>query len=286
MPATIEILEVNTTKNDVVTANPIQLHQVLMNLCTNASHAMKTIGGTLEISLAEENITKEDLTLLPGKDPGRYLQLTVSDTGHGIEKEKLDQIFEPYFTTKEKGEGTGLGLSVVHGIVENHGGFIKVYSEVNKGTRFHVFLPLLEAKSIQDEKKDQEIIPTGTESILYVDDEKILILAGKNILEDLGYSVSGLSCSEEALALFKKDKYAFDLVVTDKTMPKMTGFALAEELIKIRSDIPIILSTGHTDERDLARARYIGIKTIIPKPIELKTLATTIRNILDKPEPG
>ncbi len=284
-PSTIEIHEQFIAKNAEVTADPDQIHQVLMNLCTNAGHAMKNTGGSLTISLTEEDVTEEDPVLSSGKGPGRYLKLTVTDTGHGIEKELLGKIFEPYITTMKKGEGTGLGLSVVHGIVENHGGFIKVQSEINKGTRFDVFFPLLKAGSRPDEKTDPEIIPTGTKSILYVDDEEALVLAGKNMFEDLGYQVTGATSPEEALAEFNKNKDTFDLVITDKTMPKMTGFDLAEELLKIRPEIPIILSTGRTEEGDRNRAKRIGIKSILLKPLDLKSLVRTVRNNLDKPAP-
>jgi len=242
---------------------------------------MKETGSVLEVVLDELNLTDEDLIAYNDLKSGPYLRLTVSDTGAGIEKENLERIFEPYFTTKEKGEGTGLGLAVVHGIVKDHGGDIKVYSEVGKGTTFQVCLPLLTKEEDTPEKEKPVQIPTGNETILFVDDEETLVYAGKLVLERLGYTVVTSTRADEALEKFKNEKETFDLVITDKTMPHMTGFDLAGEIKGIRSDIPVIMCTGFSDKVDATKAHEAGIREFVMKPLNKQQMAETVRKVLD-----
>jgi len=283
LPSTIEIKYEIKTDNDVVMADPTQLHQVLMNLCTNAGHAMKENGGVLNIRLEEMTSGEDEFinTLILKK--GSYLKLSVSDTGCGIEKSVLDRIFEPYFTTKKQEEGTGLGLAVVHGIVKSYGGIINVYSELGKGTIFSVMFPLINQR--EDVSKNQKtIISTGTETILLIDDEINLINIGKEMLERIGYRVVADTNAEEALNTFKNEKDNFDLIITDKTMPQITGFDLARRAKEIRRDIPVILCTGFKDKNDTAKADEIGIQAFILKPLNKQRLSETIRTVLDEKE--
>jgi CheY-like chemotaxis protein len=214
--------------------------------------------------------------------PGSYLRLTVRDTGQGIPPALLDRIFDPYFTTKEKGTGTGLGLAVVHGIVKSHDGAIAVESEPGKGTSFHVFLPMIEASS--STTRDAEEAPRGgSERILLVDDEDTLVELGSMMLEGMGYKVSGQTSSVDALDLFKQEPDGFDLVITDLTMPQMTGLELARELLSIRPNLPIILCTGYSENLMPQRTRAMGVRELMTKPFLVRDLAKTIRNALDTP---
>ena len=247
LPSTIEIrqeIEVMPGE-DVVLADPGQIHQVLMNLGTNAGHAMRTKGGTLSVKLSVITDASQ-LSVHPDLKAGPHVCITVSDTGHGMDSAVLERIFDPYFTTKGPGEGTGLGLSVVQGIVKNHNGAITVSSEPGQGTTFSVFLPVLENVDAADAKALQAP-PTGSERILLVDDEEALVDLGKEILETLGYQVTATTSSLDALEIFRAQPYAFDLVITDMTMPSLTGRELAKKIIALRSDTPIILSTGFSD---------------------------------------
>ncbi|MCP4717491.1 MAG: response regulator, partial [Deltaproteobacteria bacterium] len=222
-------------------ADPTQFHQILMNLCTNAGHAMQKDGGDLEIRLKEIFLHKNNLSVSSQLKSGPYLRLTVKDTGHGISKDNLGRIFEPYFTTKGQGEGTGLGLAVVHGIVKDHGGDINAYSEIGKGTIFNVLLPLIYVNEETAYNIKTASLPTGSETILFVDDEQELTNLSKRLLERLGYKVVTHTNSEKALAEFKQSADSYDLVITDKTMPHLTGYDLSREILSIKSDIPIIL---------------------------------------------
>jgi PAS domain S-box-containing protein len=281
LPTTIEIREEIAGETGIVNANPTQMHQVIMNLCTNASHAMQG-RGILEVGLRNVDFDSHSAARYPDIDPGTYLRLTVSDTGEGMTPDVKKRIFEPYFTTKEKGVGTGMGLSVVHGIVKSHEGTITVYSEPGKGSTFHVYIPL-----IQEEVKSPEIdkdapIPTGTEHILFIDDEPALVDMGKQIFERLGYEVTSRTSGVEALELFKAQPDRFDLVITDMTMPNMMGDKLARELMKIRPDIPIIICTGYSERITEEKAKRIGIKAFVMKPLVMKYLANTVRKVLDR----
>ena len=240
LPSTIEIHQHIEAESDTVLADRTQIHQIFLNLCTNAAHAMRDESGVLEVIVAGELMDSEAVGQFSALNPGFYLRLTVSDTGHGIDDEVINRIFEPYFTTKEPGKGTGMGLAVVHGIVKSYGGDITVESKPGKGTAFHVLLPRIEADALSITEKKVEI-PRGTERILCVDDEKVAIDIIQRMLENLGYKVTARTSSVETLEVFKNKPDAFDLVITDMTMPNMTGKELAKELMSIRPDIPMIL---------------------------------------------
>jgi PAS domain S-box-containing protein len=280
IPTTIDI-QVNIESHaGMINADSTQMHQVLMNLCTNAAHAMRDTGGVLDISLCPVFLDAREITSYPELQPGAYLQLTIRDTGAGIDPAIIDRIFEPFFTTKEVGQGTGMGLAVVHGIVKSHGGAITVDSKPGKGTTFHILLPKVEDK--KERTKDKiTTIPKGTECILYVDDEAALVDLGQEMLESLGYRVTAKNNSVEALAAFKTDPHGFDIIITDQTMPAMTGFDLTKQIMHIRPDIPVILCTGHSDQVTQEMARDAGIREFVMKPMTIQTLAETVRSALD-----
>ncbi|MEW6264152.1 MAG: PAS domain S-box protein [Thermodesulfobacteriota bacterium] len=283
LPSTIEIRQDSTIPpgRGIVLADPIQIHQVLMNLCGNAAQAMRATGGVLSVSLSEVEADASLIHRYPDLRSGRYARLTVSDTGHGMDAAVMERIFEPYFTTKEPGEGTGLGLAVVLGIVKSHGGAIVVYSEPGKGTTFHVFLPETEDR-IAPETVPEEALPTGSERLLFVDDETALVHLGKEMLESLGYDVVARTSSLEALETFRLQAGAFNLVITDMTMPGLTGMELAKELMALRPDIPIILCTGFSELINGKAAKEAGIREFIMKPYSATKLAQNIRKVLDE----
>jgi len=280
LPATIEIRKDIVADPRSISADPTQIHQILMNLCTNAAHAMREKGGVLEVDLANESLDSVSDGINLGLHPGHYLRLTVVDTGQGMSPEIMEHIFEPYFTTKEKGEGTGLGLAVVHGIATSIGGTVTVQSEPGKGSAFHVYFPAVESEAPSSIRSGVPH-PGGTERILLVDDEKSMIDALKPMLERLGYSVIARTSSIEALQVFRSDPSEFDLVVTDQTMPGLTGAELAKELLRIKPAIPIILCCGFSALINEEGAEAIGIRGYIRKPIVRKEMATKIRNALD-----
>jgi PAS domain S-box-containing protein len=266
----------------VVMADSTQLHQVLMNISTNAVQAMQETGGVLSLTLDMIELDEDSVHLVPDIKPGVYQKISISDTGTGIPQERLDRIFDPFFTTKKKGEGTGLGLSVAHGIVKNHGGKITVYSEPGKGTTFTIYLPALtEKESTTSISEVKRTLPTGNEHILYVDDEELLVEVGASILGKLGYRVTSFISSLKALENFRQNPHDYDLVVTDLNMPMMTGIDLAGELIRLRRDIPIILCTGFSDKVSSTLSQSIGIKKTIMKPIVARDIAIAIREALD-----
>jgi PAS domain S-box-containing protein len=281
IPTTIEIREKIAGEIGIINANPTQMYQVIMNLCTNASYAMQKGGGILEVSLKNIDLDSHSAVQYPDIDPGKYLRLTVSDTGKGIAPEIIERIFEPYFTTKEKGVGTGMGLSIVHGIVKDHGGMVTVYSEPGKGSTFYVYIPLIQEEVKRPEIDEDAPIPTGTEHILFIDDEPALADLGKQMLERLGYEVTSRTSSVKALELFKAQPDRFDLVVTDMTMPNMTGDRLARELMKIRPDIPVIICTGYSERITEEKTKRIGIKALVMKPYVMKDLASIVRKVID-----
>jgi PAS domain S-box-containing protein len=280
LPSTIEIRQEIWTSSDTVLSNATQVHQILINLCTNAAHSMREKGGILEVSLTEARFDPEDVLLYPDLKPGHYLRLSVSDTGHGVDPSLMERIFDPYFTTKAPGEGTGMGLAVVQGIVKSQGGQVTVYSEVGKGSVFHVFLPRI---ADRDKREEDTIEPTqhGSERILLIDDEATLANLGKELLESLGYRVVAKTSSVEALQVFCAQPERFDLVITDQTMPDMTGMTLAQKVLQVRPDIPIILCTGYSEQVTKDRAREIGIREFLMKPLIIKDLARTMRRLLD-----
>ncbi len=283
LPTTIEIRQDIDNECGPVFASPTQIHQVIMNLCANAYHAMREKGGVLEVTLNETRLPcSEEMTLLPSMDPGLYLRISVSDTGHGMTNETMEKIFDPYFTTKGIGEGTGLGLSVIHGIVRNHNGHITVHSECGKGTAFHIYLPVAAGRSVASSLiSDEALSPTGNENILLVDDEEQIIDVEKQMLEELGYHVTSLTSSTETLEVFRKHPENFDLVITDMTMPNMTGVELSEELMRIRPDIPIILFSGFSERITKESVRAMGIREYMMKPLLKSEIARTIRRALD-----
>lgn len=281
IPKTIEINSYLDPKCGSVFANHSQLHQVIMNLCTNAYYAMKKTGGKLSISLTEVDIFKDGLIPVNNLKKNRFVKLEITDTGTGIEPDKIDKIFEPYFSTKPKDEGTGLGLSVVHGIITSHDGYITVNSEIGKGTSFYVYLPVTRSESEENESTQIEEFRKGSETILYVDDEKLILKVEKMQLEALGYKVYTANNGAEALDIFKDNIDSIDLVITDMTMPNMTGDELAKELIKLKNDVPIILSTGYNDQIDKIKALEMGIKDFLLKPISMNYLNKVIRKVLD-----
>ncbi len=280
LPTTIRINTHIITDSAAVLADPTQIHQVLMNLCTNAAHAMRDKGGTLTIRLDQERLNNRGRHRPPNLIDGDYALLTVQDTGHGMDDAILNRIFDPFFTTKGPGEGTGLGLSVVYGIVQNHGGAIDVTSAPGKGTTFTVYFPLVEKVEAVREMA-AGMLPGGSERILVVDDEAILADVVHTMLKSLGYDATARTSSVEALEAFRARPNSYDLVITDMTMPNMRGDDLARELLKIRPDIPIILCTGFSEMISEEKAKILGIRRFIMKPIFKKDIARTIREILD-----
>jgi len=280
IPSTIEIKE-NIVSKAAVLADLTQIHQVVMNLCTNAYHSMIEKGGVLSVNLNEIKVL--DTNSVPDLDilPGSYLKLQVSDTGCGMSPETVDKIFEPYFTTKELGEGTGLGLAVVLGIVKEHSGYIKVYSKLGQGSDFHVYFPILEDKIDSNKfQEEKNIIQGGTEKIMVVDDETGILETMQELLEDYGYTVMAFSNGEDALKEFKKDPGQFDLIITDLTMPKMTGEELANQILKIKNDLPIMLCTGYSQNFTKENALELGIREYVQKPVESANLLVLVRKML------
>ncbi len=280
LPTTIEIRK-HLTATGMVLSDPTQIEQVIMNLCTNAYHAMRDRGGVLEVSLADVELDSDFTARHLDTHIGPYIRFTVSDTGHGIEKKDIDRIFEPYYTTKEKTGGTGMGLSVVHGMVKSYSGAITVYSEPGKGTTFNVFLPRCEDAEVREEPKEVALPPGGRERILFVDDEPALVDMDRRMLERLGYDVVTSTSGTEALEVFRKQPENFDLVITDMTMPKMTGDKLATELLSIRPGIPIILCTGFSERITGEKAKEMGIRKFVMKPLVKSELAKAVREVLD-----
>jgi PAS domain S-box-containing protein len=281
IPTTIEIKQNIDPKCGVIKADPTQIHQIIMNLSTNAYHAMEETGGELIISLKEIKLNHYD-TIRFDIIPGDYACLTIADTGKGMDKKLIQKIFEPFFTTKEKGKGTGMGLSVAHGIVKSMGGAIKVDSESRKGTKFHVYLPVEKSFSEKQVIDSKVEIQRGMEQILLVDDEEAILTMEKMMLERLGYQVTSRTSSIEALEAFRDSPDKFDLVITDMAMPNMSGDKLSVELTKIRPDIPVLLCTGFSETMSEEKAASVGIKSFLLKPIVMKDLAQNIREVLDK----
>jgi CheY-like chemotaxis protein len=283
LPTTIEVKYFVPKKLPAVVADPTQIHQVVMNLCTNASHAMRESGGTLEVSLEEVMVDDAMAGLVPDLVPGRYQRLKIQDTGHGMDHEVMERIFDPFFSTKEPGEGTGLGLSVVHGIVKKHGGSIDVSSTPGKGTTFDVYFPSI--GDMEEMIVDEAVpLPTGTERILLVDDEAAMVEMGQQMLESLGYQVTAHTSSVEAAAAFKAQPDQFDLVMTDMTMPRMTGVDLSKIILKTRPDMPIVLCTGYSERIQEDTAKAMGIREFVLKPVILREIARILRRALAESE--
>ncbi len=280
IPTTVKISQDIRDDCGVIKADPTQIHQIVMNLATNANHAMNDRVGELTVTLKEITLGEEDMNGLD-IEPGAYACLTVADTGVGMDKSVLDKAFDPFYTTKEQGKGTGMGLSVIHGIVKNAGGDINVYSEVGTGTQFKVYLPIMKSSFVHPELQAKEIIQGGTEQILLVDDEKSILRMEKQMLERLGYEVVSCDCSLDALELFRATPDKFDVVITDMAMPNIPGDKLTAELIKLRPGIPILLCTGFSERISEQNALSVGIKGILMKPIVKADLASKIREVID-----
>ena len=282
IPASIEIIHNINDDCHPVMGDATQIHQVIMNLCTNAYQAMQDKGGTLEINLSEVDVGYEETVEKIGMQPGKHLQLLVRDEGCGMDAAVLDRIFEPYYTTKEQGKGTGLGLSVIHGIVKNHRGDISVTSSPGKGTTFKVYLPIIEDMDTVTEFEPSNGAVKGNERILLIDDEEQIVSMEQQMLENLGYEVTARTDSTEALKEFSQKPQNFDLVITDMTMPHMTGDELALKLLDIKPDIPVILCTGFNEDITEEKALAMGIQKFVMKPVIKNDLATTIRTVLDQ----
>lgn len=280
LPTTISLKQKFSVDGNVM-GDPTQIHQVVMNLCINAHHAMRENGGNLTVGIEED-----DMALVPDAPPistrtGYYLRMVVSDTGTGMEENVRKHLFEPYFTTKPKGEGTGLGLSVVYGIVKNHGGMIRVESEPGKGTTFHLYFPKHADPDPVKPLDNGREVPGGKERILFVDDEDILTLLIKRLLEPLGYHVTVFTDPLEALEHFRHHPDQYDLVMTDMTMPKMASDTLALELMAVRPDIPVMICTGFSERINEDQAKRIGVRALLKKPFEKKHMAEEIRRAID-----
>ena len=280
IPSTIEIKQDISADCGVIKADPTQIHQIVMNLTTNAFHAMEETGGEMKVNLKQIELGEMDI-ITPDMKPGIYACLIVADTGTGMDNELTQKIFDPFFTTKEKGKSTGMGLSVVHGIVKGLGGIVRVYSEPGIGSEFKVYLPAGKNSSEEDIQQTKEPIQGGTEQILIVDDEKPIITMEKEMLEHLGYKITAYTSSLEAFEAFRANPDKFDLIITDMAMPFMPGDKLAAELIKIRPDIPILLCTGFSKTMSEEKASSLGIKSFLIKPIVMKDLAKKVRQVLD-----
>jgi PAS domain S-box-containing protein len=282
LPSTIEIRQEIDKECGAVMGDPTGIHQIVMNLCSNAYHAMREKGGIMEVRLTHFDVN-EFLGAMH-LSPGRYIRLTISDTGHGMDSFVKEKIFEPYFTTKKVGEGTGMGLFVVHGIVKGLGGDIRVYSEPNVGTTFHIYIPCIEQERLPDtDKAVAHIVEQGgNEHILLIDDELPIIKMIQQMLERLGYRVTPRTSSVEALELFRVRPDAFDLIITDMTMPNMTGTDLSEQILKVRPDIPIVLCTGFSEFITEKKARAMGIREFVMKPVVKSKLSAVLRRLLEK----
>jgi len=281
LPSTILIKQNIDVSAWPIIADPTQVHQILINLCTNAFHSMEKTGGTLEITVKNKELSALDVQRIPDMHIGKFVELSVSDTGCGISSEIRDRIFDPFFTTKGVGKGTGMGLSIVHGIITSYEGFVTCESEVGKGTVFRVYFPAFEC--VEPEHVEQiEIAPSGIERILLIDDEEILVELGTLMLEQLGYKVTGRTNSLDALMTFQNQPELFDAVITDQTMPGLTGSDLALKILQIRPDIPIILSTGYSNLISEEKAELLGIKGFAMKPLVKKEIASLLRKLLDE----
>lgn len=281
LPSTIEIKH-HINSESFILADPINIHQVLMNLCTNAAHAMKQKGGTLSVTLKDVALERDDLLHRPDMLPGEYIRISIKDTGIGMTTDIRKKAFDPFFTTKGLGEGTGMGLATVHGIVTGLSGFVSLNSEPNQGTAITVFIPIIPKPAVVEDLPANETLHGGQERILFVDDEQFLIDLAKEALSHYGYQVTAFSDSTLALVHFQKHPDKYDLVVTDMTMPKMTGDELTQKIHLERPDIPAIMCTGFSEAIDAQKAKALGIDAFLYKPINIEKLLGTIRKILDQ----
>jgi len=281
IPATISIIQDISDDCGSILADISQMHQVIMNLCTNAFQAMEDNGGTLSLKLKKITVSAEDLDYFSNLHPGEHVKLVIKDTGIGMDAKTIDRIFEPFFTTKKVGKGTGLGLSVVHGIVKGHNGDIHVYSEPGAGTEFKLFFPVYSdtAKIIDQE---QVKIQGGSESIIMIDDEIEIIALFRKILTKLGYQIEVFTNSTEALKKIENNPDKYDLLITDLTMPGKTGIEIAEEIQKIKKDMPVILISGYSAEISEEKMTRLGIKGVLQKPLVIQDLVNQIKKIFNQ----
>ncbi len=282
LPAKIEIQADLAAEADIIVGDPTEVHQILMNLCSNASYAMREEGGVLAVKLKPVQMEAGEAAQYPGLKPGPYLRLTVSDTGRGIPPELTEKIFDPFCTTKKTGEGTGMGLAVVHGLVKSYGGAITVQSEPGRGSTFEVYIP--RAESGPEPRMSAARAPSfGNERVLLVEDEEIQLRSFESMLERLGYRVTSCRNGLDALAEFETHPDDYDLVITDQTMPKMTGVQLAQALLEVRPDIPVILCTGYSEVIDAEEAKELGVREFVMKPFSVAEFSATLRKVLTPP---
>ena len=282
IPKTIDFQVSLTAVNDIILADSTQIHQILMNLCTNAAHAMEAGSGALSISMDNVLLTSGSAAQFSGLTPGPHIRLSVSDTGHGIQPDIRDRIFDPYFTNKSPGKGTGMGLAVVHGIVNHHGGAIHVDSTPGVGSTFVVLFPVID-KTVSADSPVSEDLPRGREKLIFVDDEPELVDIAAHMLTYLGYRVTSFVDPQAALEHFRKAPHDCNLVITDLTMPKMTGTGFAQAIHALRPHIPVLLCTGYSDTVTAETARAIGISGFMIKPLSMRDMALTVRRVLDAP---
>ena len=280
IPAHIKVEE-NYMDSGLILSSPTYIHQIIMNLCNNAVHAMDNDCGVLDVRLTREHINEQGAARELHLPSGSYLKMTISDNGYGMTPEVSARVFEPYFTTKEPGRGTGLGLSVVHGIVKSHGGIITCRSAPATGTSFDVYFPEIEDRRKPEDVREEDVMPTGTETILYVDDEQALCEIACEMLESLGYQVVGKTSSREAYDCFAANPERFDVVITDMSMPQLTGDKLAYKILELRPDMPIIMCTGYSEHISRADAARLGIREFLMKPYEMGQLAYAVRRMID-----
>ncbi len=278
IPTTVEIKVEIESESGVVMGDGTQLQQVFINVCNNAADAMRDKGGVLTIRLTDYTL---DAPGHLGLAPGSYVRVSVSDTGEGMTPETLRRVFEPFFTTKQRGQGTGLGLSVVHGIITSYDGEITAESAPGKGTTFTIYLPA-EAETRRSHEEENASVPKGDERVLFVDDEETVLDVGRRIMQSIGYNVTARASSREALELFRKDPEAFDLIITDQSMPEITGLQLSRQAKAVRRNVPIILSTGFSHLVNADSARAAGIDALVMKPLTKCELARTVRQVLDE----
>jgi CheY-like chemotaxis protein len=283
IPSSIEIRSRVDESVRAVLSSSVEIHQILMNLCTNAVHAMGSQAGVLEVEVQDVQV---DAAMKRGSlidlEPGPHVRISVRDSGHGIAPEVIGRIFDPYFTTKDKEIGTGLGLAVVHGIVKKNAGAITVASEAGKGTVFDIYLPAVNVPISAKVEHAERLVPGNSERILLVDDEKMLVDMGRQVLNRLGYVVVTRTSPVEALELFRAKPGDFDLVITDQTMPGMSGDALARELMRLRPGLPVIICTGYSQTMDEQTAARMGISGFVLKPLSLREIAAAVRKALDR----
>jgi PAS domain S-box-containing protein len=283
LPSTVMIQADLAGDCGFIKADPTAIHQIIIDLCTNALHAMKDEKGILSVKLARVEVREDEPASAPEVPPGPFVELTVSDTGQGMDQTTVERIFEPYFTTKGVGKGSGMGMALVYGLVRQYGGFIKVASEPGQGTAVRIYLPVVSEEAVEKPAERRQALPLrGEERILLVDDEKSIVDMFKAILEQLGYTVTPNYSSKKALEIFQASPDSFDLVITDQTMPGLTGLELASKILKIRPDIPVIICTGYSSTIPAKKSKEIGVEKIIKKPVRINDLAKDIREVLDK----